>query len=394
MTDPSPTPARRPEEPDESVRYRCPTCGGTFPLGTPLWRCPHDGDPLDLTPGPGITPDEIDRNEPSLWRYAAALRGAPRPPTTLGEGWTPLVDSAWHNRTVGLKLESLSPTGSFKDRGAAVMIAYLRSIGVRAIAEDSSGNAGAAVATYAAASQLPCRIYVPATASPAKILQIAASGAEVVRVEGSRQEVAEAARREAKSFFYASHNWQALFLEGTKTLAYELWEASGFRAPDSIIVPLGGGSSLLGCFLGFSELLARGQITRLPRLFGAQALACAPIHTAWKAGANDLVRAASRPTIAEGIALARPVRAKAILRAVRVSGGGTVAVEEEEIGPAVSQLARQGFFVEPTSAVAAAGLSRLFDAGTIGPDERTVLVITGHGLKAVGSIGSLLGIGQ
>jgi threonine synthase len=295
---------------------------------------------------------------------------------------------------VWFKLESQMPTGSFKDRGTAVMLSHLVAVGVGAIHEDSSGNAGASTATYAAAAGLACTIYVPAAAPRGKIVQIAASGAAVRAIPGTRQEVSEAAlaASERGDSFYASHNWQPFFIEGTKTLAYELWEQLGFRAPDAIVVPTGYGSNILGLDRGFDELLRRGEIARQPRLFAVQAANCAALDSAWRAGADDFVPFAPRATIADGIAAAHPVRTREVLAALRRSGGGVVAVPEADIAPALVALGRIGLFVEPTAATAAAALSQLIAAGMIAPHDTVVAVLTGHGLKAADAIAKLLGL--
>lgn len=376
----------------DSVRYHCPACGKTFGLDTPLWRCPCGKSHLNLTPGRGLRRTDIDTSRRSLWRYQAALPVKGPPAITLGEGWTPLIDGSWDGHPILYKLDYLMPTGSFKDRGVAVMVNYLKQHGITAIANDSSGNGGASLAAYAAAATMPCRILVPASTSRSKIIQIAVSGVEVVLIEGSREDVADAALREAERSFYASHNWQAMFLEGTKTLGYELWEGLDFQVPDNIVVPVGGGSNVLGSHLAFSELLRRGEIDRLPRIFGVQAAHCAPVHAAFEAGADDPVPIAVKATVAEGIALRRPVRLREVVNALRATHGGTVAVAEEQILAAVGALARSGLFVEPTSAAAAAGLTRLFEAGEIKDGETTVVVLTGSGLKAAESIGDALGL--
>jgi threonine synthase len=361
-------------------------------LDRPLWRCPSCHSHLNLTPGPGIGSADIDSGCRSLWRYRAALPIGDLPRVTLGEGATPLIEGEWCGRRVRFKLEFLAPSGSFKDRGVAVMLNYLLRHGVTAMAEDSSGNGGASLAAYAAAASLPCRILVPAATSPAKIIQIAATGAEVVRIEGSRQDVADAALREAEITFYASHNWQPLFLEGTKTLGYELWEDLRFRVPDNIVVPVGGGSNLLGCHYAFSELRRRGEVDRLPRLFAVQAARCAPLHAAFQAGGTGPVATPTGRTVAEGIAIARPVRLREVMEALRACHGKAVAVTEEEILAALAGLAKIGLFVEPTSAAAAAGLARLLEQGDIEAGQTTVLVLTGSGLKATEVIGKALGI--
>ncbi|MCJ2050522.1 pyridoxal-phosphate dependent enzyme [Methylobacterium sp. J-070] len=371
--------------------YLDPATGATYPIETPRWRS-ETGGPLMITDLPGIGRTEIDTGRRSLWRYAAALPVAVADPVSLGEGCTPLVRRPWRGGDARFKLEWFAPSGSFKDRGASVMLSILRQQGIDAVLEDSSGNGGAAVATYAAAAGMRARILVPASTSPAKTVQMRAAGAEVELVPGTRQDTADAAVRQADSIFYASHNWQAHFLQGTKTLAYELWEDLGFRAPDAVIIPCGAGSNVLGCDIGFSELLRRGEIARLPRLYAVQPAHCAPLHAGFQAGAEDFVPVTPHPTLAEGASIAQPVRGRAVLAALRRSGGGTVAVSEAAIEAALMELARSGLYVEPTCAMAAAALTDLTARGAIRPDETTVVVLTGTGIKATPRIAELLGL--
>jgi threonine synthase len=374
-----------------TATYRCAACGTVYTADRPLWRC-DCGSHLDLEPGPGIGRADIVSADASLWRYRAALALSGPPKVTLGEGWTPLVTRPWDGVPVQFKLESQMPTGSFKDRGTAVMLNHLLEVGVGPIHEDSSGNAGSSIATYAAAAGLPCRIYVPAAAPRGKIVQIAASGAEVRAIPGSRQAVTEAALAAVGESFYASHNWHPFFIEGTKTLAYELWEQLGFAVPDNILVPTGYGSNILGLDRGFDELTRQGEIARRPRLFAVQAENCAALAAAWAAGAEDYVPFAAGPTIADGIATVKPVRTAEVLSALRRSGGGVAAVPEDEIAPALKALGRLGLFVEPTAATAAAALTSLLRNGAIRADQTTIVVLTGHGLKATDKIGELLGV--
>jgi threonine synthase len=365
--------------------------GRTYPTDTPRW-CGEDGAHLNLTPGAGLTRGEIVRERYTVWRYAAAIGVDAANAVSLGEGWTPLVESEWQGAATLFKLEFMMPTGSFKDRGMTVMVSYLKSRGVDHVLEDSSGNAGASLSAYAAAAGMRCRILVPETASYPKIAQIAACGADVVTIRGSRQDVADAALEMSREIFYASHNWVPFFVEGTKTLAYELWEQLGFYAPDNVVTPLGYGSNVLGCLRGFGELAARGEIAHIPRIFGVQAENCAPYYAASQRGVDELVPTEVKPTIAEGIASSKPTRVKEVLSGVRESGGKIVAVSEDEIVAALRELARKGLYVEPTSAAGAAGLSKLLVTGTVKPEERTVLVLTGSGLKASERIGALLGL--
>jgi threonine synthase len=374
------------------VSYVDPSTGRTYPLDAPRW-CGDDGRHLNLGPGPGLGRGDIDEGCDSVWRYAKALLVDAEDAVSMGEGWTPLVAGVWEGVPVLFKLEFQMPTGSFKDRGMTVMVSYLRSRGVDRVLEDSSGNAGASLSAYAARGGLSCRILVPETASYPKIAQIAACGADVVTIPGSRQDVADEALRQSADIFYASHNWQPMFVEGVKTLAYELWEQLGFRAPDNVVVPLGYGSNVLGCERGFGELRRRGEIGARPRFFGVQAANCAPYHAAFHAGVEHLVPTTITPTVAEGIASAKPTRVAEVLRAVRESGGAVVAVDEGEIVEALGALARKGLYVEPTAAAAAAGLTRLLASGAVQPHETTVLVLTGSGLKASAAIGELLKLG-
>ena len=363
--------------------------GATYPLDQPRWRGDSGGH-LNLGDAPGLARRDIDAAVNSLWRYRRALLVDAADAVTMGEGWTPLILGEWEGVPVLHKLEFMMPTGSFKDRGMTVMVSYLKSRGITEVLEDSSGNAGASLSAYAAAAAMRCRILVPETTSYPKIAQIAACGADVVTIRGSRQDVADAALAMSREIFYASHNWQPFFAEGTKTLAYELWEQLGFRAPDNVVVPVGYGANVLGCDRGFSELLRRGEIARMPRLFGVQAANCAPYFAAFRAGVEYFIPSPVTPTIAEGIASSKPTRMREVLAPVRDSGGEIVAVSEDEIVRALAALARKGLYVEPTSAAAAAGLSQLIARGVIKKGENTVLVLTGSGLKASETIGKLL----
>ena len=374
-----------------SIAYLDPRTGQTFPLDQPHW-CGSNRAPLLLTPLPGIARDRIDTTTRSLWRYRAALPFQPDEPITMGEGCTPLLRRTLHGAPALLKCESFMPTGSFKDRGASVMLSLLRAQGIREVLEDSSGNGGAAVSAYAAAGGMHATIMAPASTSPAKTVQMRAHGAAVELVPGTRQDTADAAIRRSDTIFYASHNWHPFFLQGTKTLAYELWEDLGFRAPDNIITPCGAGSNVLGCEIGFSELLRAGEIDAMPRIFAAQPGNCGPIAAAFIAGSEVPVATEIRPTIAEGTAIAQPIRLAEVLGTLRETRGGAVMLTEEEIGGATLDLARIGIYVEPTSAQASAAFRKLLAAGAITPEQTTVLVLTGSGLKTTTRIAELLGI--
>jgi threonine synthase len=372
-----------------TVAYLDPRSGEQFPIELPRWHG-TDRAPLLLTPLPGIGRGAIAAGTRSLWRYAAALPLPVENPISMGEGCTPLIARTLHGAAVWLKCEWFMPTGSFKDRGASVMLSLLRQQGITAVLEDSSGNGGAAIAAYAAAGGMGARIMAPASTSPAKTVQMRAHGATVELIPGNRQATSAAAESAAAEIFYASHNWHPFFLHGTKTLAYELWEDLGFAAPDNIIMPCGAGSNVLGCHIGFAELLNAGEIDTPPRLFAAQPANCAPIAAAFMAGGP--VETPISPTIAEGTAIAAPIRLAEVLSALQETGGGAVTLSEAEIVTATLDLARMGVYVEPTCAQVAAALGKLLESGAITPEQTTVLVLTGTGLKATPRIAEMLGI--
>lgn len=367
------------------VHYVDPRSGATFPLSPPRWSGSEFA-PLMLSSLPGIGREQIEAGVRSLWRFRAALPFGIDEPITMGEGCTPLLRRSLYGADALLKCEWLMPTGSFKDRGASVMLSLLRAQGVREVLEDSSGNGGAAVAAYAAAGGMRAKVMAPASTSPAKLVQMRAHGATVELFPGTRQETADAAVRRAADVFYASHNWHPFFLQGTKTLAYELWEELG-AAPDHVIVPCGAGSNVLGCFIGFSELFRAGQITRLPKLWAAQPEHCGPIAAA----ALGAEAGEPRPTIAEGTAIAAPIRLPEVLEALQTSGGGGVLLTEDEIAQGMLDLARIGLYVEPTAAQAASAFAKLLACEAVAEGETAVLVLTGSGLKATARIAELIG---
>ncbi|MCK1616527.1 threonine synthase [Bradyrhizobium sp. 159] len=372
-----------------AASYIDPRNGQLYPLDRPRW-CSDERTPLLVTPGAGMSREDIDGRMRSLWRYRAALPVEIAKPITLGEGCTPLVQQDWGELRPLFKLEWFNPTGSFKDRGSSVMLSFLRQIGINAVLEDSSGNGGSSMAGLGAAGGMRVKILAPASTSPAKVAQVRAYGAAVQLVDGPREESEAEAIRQSHQTFYASHNWQPFFLEGTKSLAYEIWEDLGFHAPDNVIVPVGAGSSLLGCAFGFRELRKAGQITKLPRLFAAQPQNCSPIDASFQAGVDTPVAREVHKTIAEGTAIKNPLRLREIIGALRESGGGTVALTEDEIVAALRRLARQGLFAEPTSASAAAALEKLSAAGAIKANDTTVAVLTGTGLKAATTVADLV----
>ncbi|MBI2966160.1 MAG: pyridoxal-phosphate dependent enzyme [Chloroflexi bacterium] len=303
---------------------------------------------------------------------------------TLGEGRTPLVEIKKTAAALGLgrlwaKLEFQSATGSFKDRGSAVLASAAIEAGVAEFVEDSSGNAGASIAAYAAAAGLKAHVFVPASAARGKLDQISIFGAALHPVEGPRQAATEAARKFAtdRALPYLSHNLSPYFSEGMKSFAYEI-AGSAAAGSEHVIVPVGNGSLLVGAFRGFEELGMAGGRAVLPRLHAVQAMGVRPIVLAL-AGAPA---SEPMPTIANGIAVSRPPRLKQVVDAVRASDGSGVAVGDEAILAWQRRLAAtEGIFCEATSAAVLAGLETLIYRGTIGRGAEVLVPITGSGLK-------------
>jgi threonine synthase len=361
----------------------CLNCHRPYPAtGTP-YRCPKCRALYDFPQPANLQPANLQPALPGIWRYRSAFNlPGDAPVVSLGEGNTPLIWLEACGRRVAVKCEYHNPTGSFKDRGAATLVSFLAGRGVTEAIEDSSGNAGAAFAAYAARAGIKARVFVPEAASGPKRRQIEAYGAEVIAVPGPRANAADAALKEAdggllrKATPYASHAWLPFNLPGYATLAYELVEQLG-GAPGAVIVPAGQGGLLLGAARGFENLRIAGLIENAPQLIGVQAQACAPLWTLATFGRAGLLRVTESATLAEGVRVKNPLRGEAVIAAVEASGGQFVAVPEESILPARDQLARRGFYVEPTSAIAWCAFEQLANAL---PDP-VVVVLTGSGLK-------------
>lgn len=358
----------------------CPNCEH---VPAPLdWRCDSCGSALELRDLPPFEADAIDTGIWSMWRYAVMLPASSI--ATRGAGMTPLIATEIDGIRVYAKCEYVSPSASYKDRGVEAMMGYLASQGVTDVVEDSSGNAGASVALYAAGAGMKARIFVPEHAPQGKKRAIAAS-AELVAIGGPRQNVTDACIAAAvDGTVYATHSWNPYFILGLQTVAWELWEQFGKHAPAAIITPVGQGGLLLGIARGFRALYAAGLIDRLPRIYGIQPAACDPIVRGFEADSATAI-APEKPelSIADGTLVAQPVRGAAVLAAIRESHGNAYRVAENDIAPARDTLAQRGLFVEPTSALTAAALPRVAaDLHANGITGEIVLILTGHGLKS------------
>ncbi len=366
------------------MKFHCPAC--KIPVIEPIHRCPTCDGPVEYLPSqtPAFPREAITTRPSDMWRYSEALPAFAKR-ISLGEPVTPLVSFEQDGIEAWAKCEYLMPTGSYKDRGAALLASYLGDIGIREAVEDSSGNAGAALAAYAVRADIRLKVFCPATASPGKLAQIRLYGAELVPVEGPRPRATEALLTYAAQHKvpYASHLWHPLFIEGVKTLAFELVEQNNWQAPATILCPVGAGSILLGLYRGFRDLLAADAISSMPRLVAIQAAHVSPLHRAFHEGACTVAPAKDpQPTLAEGIALPKPVRDVELLSALRESGGDVLTVSEEDIKKGITELGRRGFCVEPTSAVIWEGLRKYRQKADLRPGDRVVSVLSGHGLKA------------
>jgi threonine synthase len=302
----------------------------------------------------------------------------------MKEGFTPLEEITFDGNRTLVKMDYLFPTGSYKDRGATVLISKMKEWGVQKVVEDSSGNAGSAIAAYCARAGIECEIYVPQGTTSEKTVQIQAYGATLRKVQGSRERTAEVAMEAASKIPYASHCWNPFFLHGTKTFAFEVWEQMDWKAPDVLVLPIGHGTLFLGAYIGFKDLKEAGMIRRIPRLVGIQSASCAPLYQAFKKGWRETRPVEKKETVAEGIAIAEPVRGRQILEAIHRTDGEILAVTEKEIGMALKEMGRKGHFIEPTSAATIAGLKKYLKKKS--RRETIVSTLTGTGLKSVGKM--------
>lgn len=381
-----------------TVTLRCTSCGATYAATEPLWACVCGGLlTVDYEWPAALISDreaalERGRQSTGLWRYAHFLPLAADPgasPVTLGEGDTPFVPlPRWGERhglrRVYAKLEYVSPTGSFKDRGAAVVVAKAAEWGIGRMVEDSSGNAGASIAAYSARAGIACDIFVPAAAPTAKVRPIERCGANVRPIEGTRADVTAAALDAVGdgTSYYAAHNLNPYFTEGMKTAAYEVLESFDFQAPDHFILPVGGGSLFVGLWRGCQEWRSWGWVQSAPRMHVSQSTGCAPLVTAYQQGSAEPAPVDRQPTVAGGIEVLVPPRGRHILSILRESAGSAVAVDDESILAHRELLATlEGLDVEPTAAVPLAGLAALAREGIVGADETIVACLTGSGLK-------------
>jgi threonine synthase len=353
--------------------FGCAVCGEKYSgLDLPLTcGCGHV---LKIIETPSFSPSMIETENTTLWRYSKLIAPEELDRVTLGEGWTPLISIRDRDFQIYAKLESLNPTGSFKDRAAALLVSITKTTAKRLVHDDSSGNAGAALAAYCAAAGIKAHLFVPAYAAPAKLAQIELFGAKLIPIAGKRRAATQAAlayHQEGLSH-YLSHAHNPLVILANKSIAFELWEQFNGQAPQMIVMPVGQGTQLLGVRAGFEDLLKAGLIPQLPVFVAVQAAACAPV-AAYSSGVS--VHKNEAETVAEGIRISHPTRLADVFQASDI----VITVEENQIQIGLIALAQRGISAEPTSAVVWAAWEQIRD--TVDSARPIVLIITGHGLK-------------
>ena len=378
--------------------FECLACGGLVVAEDVAAHpvCPACAQPLvaryDLPRvAAAVSRPGLDRFGHDLWRWRAVLPFAPEvEPVRLGEGGTPLLPlpglaDELGIRSLWLKDEAGNATQSFKARGLAVAVTAARLLGQRAIALPSAGNAGSAAAAYAAAAGMRCRITVPADTPPAFLLEQQALGAEVRLVPGTIAEAGKSLRdwASAPEWWNVATFREPFRLEGKKTLGYEIAEQLGWRLPDVIFYPTGGGTGLVGMWRAFEEMLALGWVEgALPRLVSVQAAGCAPIVRAHAAGASRAEPWEGARTLASGLRVPSPFADRLILGGVRATRGAAVAVSEENMLDGMVELAaRAGCFACPEGGATLAALRQMRAADQLGEGDEVVIYNTGSGLK-------------
>lgn len=361
--------------------YSCIYCGTRYPESGLPYLCPVCGGIFDFEGNFPIRWPLRDRTKPGIWEYQESF-GLDQDvePVSLGEGNTPLVWADVFGRKVAFKCEFMNPSGSFKDRGSAIIAAMLRKREVLNAVEDSSGNAGASIACYAARAGVGMRVFIPSSASGPKRRQIAAFGGQLVSISGSRRDVSSAVLEEIKKgVVYASHAYLPFNLPGYATIAYEIYDQLGGNMPGTIMAPVGQGGLLLGVARGFGVLrVANKDIHKQPIFIGVQAHSCAPIWDAFTANSPKINHRNDTSTLAEGVRVLDPIRKKDVLQVVTENNGSIHVVEESDILFGRDSLAHLGLYVEPTSAI----VWPVLDKEKSHLPDPIVIILTGSGLKS------------
>jgi threonine synthase len=346
------------------------------------YKCPSCDNPLDLTLDAPFSINKIQKTDYSAWRYKDYFPYANEQDIiTLGEGWTPLIKLT---KNTSLKLENLNPTGSFKDRGSTTLITTVHRQITKTkgyISEDSSGNAGASLAAYAARADISAKIYVPKKVSGKKLNQIKFYGAQVTKITGTRNKVAQQAQKSEKNKHYIGHVLHPLFRDGMRTLAYEISEQTNWQPPQRIYLPVSAGTLLLGLIAGFKHLLKSKTIQAPPRIIACQTQQVSPLYHKIKNKPYTPPREIT--SIADALQSTSPPLLNLMARNLEELKGDAEIVTETQTLQAFKELARKGFFVEPSSAVAYAAYQKQIANRNASRQDETTIILTGSGLKTL-----------
>ena len=385
-----------------SIRsLKCRECGKEY---EPQFRyvCEDCFGPLDVTyREPSINRHTFESREKTYWRYFELLPIADKGNVvSLNAGLTPLQNAEQLGKKLGLKNlfiknDSVNPTFSFKDRPAGVAVSRAKETRLKAVGCASTGNLAAATAAHAAKAGLPCYIFAPSDIEHVKIAQALSYGAEFVAVDGTYDDANRIASiiGDKKGIGVVNINMRPYYVEGSKTLAYEVAEQLGWKVPDNLIIPVGSGAMLNAICKGFEELHALGLIDspRNMKIIAAQPHGCAPVVDAWKRNSDEVIPVERPETIAKSLAIGDPGDGIYVLKRLKQYNGLAEEVNDREIADGIMLLAQtEGIFTEPAGGVSVAVLRKLVEEGKIQPDERTVCYVTGNGLKATEAIIGLL----
>lgn len=379
------------------THLECALCGLHHEAGRIQNLCTACGKPLlvryDLeTAARSLTKKDLGSRVSSLWRYREVLpvNGVDNV-VTFGEGWTPLLKAERLGAALPVKLDILikdegqNPTQSFKARGMAAAISMARELGVRKVAVPSAGNAAGAMAAYAARAGMESFIFMPADTPRANIVECRQTGAIVTLVDGLITDCGKivAERKEAEGWFDVSTLKEPYRVEGKKTMGYELAEQLGWKLPDIILYPTGGGTGLIGMWKAFDEMEAMGWIgPERPRMVSVQAETCAPIVRAFRSGDRFADEFENASTVASGLRVPKAIGDFLILDAIRASRGTAIAVSDEDLVAAVSEIgAAEGIFAAPEGAACLPALRKLIADGEVNEGETVVIFNTGSGIK-------------
>jgi threonine synthase len=374
----------------------CTKCGNQVSAAQPQTVCPRDGGSLyvryDFQPYIGkLRPEHLSGRNGSMWRYREVLPDVI--PVTLGEGHTPMIQGR-NNPNVFIKDEGMNPTGSFKARGLSAAVTMCKSYGIKKIAIPSAGNAASALAAYAAAAGIEAHIFMPQDVPRANRIECIAYGAKLTLVDGLISDCAKIVneRKNEEGWFDISSLKEPFRVEGKKTMGYELSEQLGWKLPDAIFYPTGGGVGLIGMWKAFDEMQAFGWIgAERPKMIAVQAAGCAPIVRAWEARQKVSEFWQNAQTIAAGLRVPKAYADYIILEILRASGGTAVSVPDNEIVQAVCDWAStDGVFAAPEGAASLVAYRKLLGSGFLRASDRVVLFNTGSGLKYIDVIADYL----